>query len=97
LKQLKLQELQVLATLESIVSNQQGDNISLVHCETPIATPVVNPTTPSFQHQVGDLVVITNKICCTTNRPVNHGDQLATITKVAPFKFDVRINNGSTT
>jgi hypothetical protein len=97
LKQLKLQELQVLATLESIVNNQQGNNIPLVQCGTPIATPVTNATIPFQQHQVGDLVVITNKIRRSFNRPVNRGDRLATITKVTPSRIDLRTDNGSHT
>jgi hypothetical protein len=97
LKQLRLRELQVLATLESIVNNQQGNNIPLVQCGTPIATPVTDPTTPFQQHQVGDLVVSTNKMRRPINCPVNCGDRLATITKVTPSRIDLRTGNGSHT
>jgi hypothetical protein len=83
LKQLKLRELQVLASLETI----------LIH-NTPVATNIT-PISPPFQ--VGDLVFITNKVRRPINRQVNNGDRTAVITKVSPNRIDIRTSNGSFT
>jgi hypothetical protein len=97
LKQLKLRELQVLATLESIVANQQSDTITTTVPDLPIATNITPIITPTQPYQVGDLIVITNKIRRPINRSVNRGDQLAIILKVTPLRIDLRTNNGSLT
>jgi hypothetical protein len=83
LKELKLRELQVLASLETI----------LIH-NTPVATNIT-PISPLFQ--VGDLVFITNKIRRPINRPVNNGDRTAVVTKVSLNRIDLRTSNGSYT
>jgi hypothetical protein len=80
LKQLKIRELQVLASLELLVQRTE-------------ATAVIR-TSP---FQVGDAVVIINKIVHPINRPVNKSDRTAVVTKVAPSRIDLQTSNGSTT
>jgi hypothetical protein len=84
LKELKLRELQVLATLESIIQTQQTDN-------TLLASATSQRT---YTYKVGDQVIITNKVTRPLNRPVNQGDRAAIVTKVSTNRIDLQTKNG---
>jgi hypothetical protein len=84
LKELKLRELQVLATLESILQTQQTDN-------TLVASAI---SQTKHTYKVGDQVIITNKVNRPLNRTVNQGDRAAIVTKVSTNRIDLRTKNG---
>lgn len=91
LKQLKIRESQVLASLESAIQRQSEP--------APNARAAVSPDStvrPSI-FQVGDRVTITNKVKRPTDRPINRGDLTAVVLKVAPSRIDIRTSNGTKT
>jgi hypothetical protein len=91
LKELKIRELQVLNALESAIQNQTEP--------TPNAPTAAAPGTtarlPIFQ--IGDQVVITNKISSPNNRFANKGDRTAVVLKVALSRVDIKTSNGTKT
>jgi hypothetical protein len=88
LKQLKIRELQVLSSLESL--------IQLNHPYLTTTNVVPTPgRVPTFT--VGDRVVITNKTKRPLNRPTNKGDKTAIVIHVAPTRIDIITSNGTTT
>jgi hypothetical protein len=88
LKHLKLCELQVLSSLES-----------LVHSNHPnLTTNAVVPVPGSVRtFAVGNRVVITNKTIRPLNCPTNKGNKTAIILKIAPKRIDITTSNGTTT
>jgi hypothetical protein len=96
LKELKLRELQVLASLESIVQTQHNTTAATSPTQHNTST-AASPRALEALFQVGDRVVITNKIRRPINRPANNGDRTAVVTKVALNRIDIRTSNGSST
>jgi hypothetical protein len=98
LKELKLRELEVLSSLQTIVQGQQVQQATvhpLATIETIIQGQQVTDHTPLYE--VGDLVYINNKIRRPLHRNVNRDDRLAVVTKVAYNRIDVQTNNGTHT
>jgi hypothetical protein len=89
LKDLKLRELQVLLSLESLVHQNRPNHT--------ILTVPVSGTVPIPVFAVGDCVVITNKTTRPLNCPKNNGDKTATVIKVAPKRIDITTSNGFAT
>jgi hypothetical protein len=88
LKHLKLRELQVLSSLESLVHSNH------LNLTTNNVTPVPRHV-PTFA--VGNQVVITNKTSRPLNRPTNKGNKTAVVLHVAPTRIDITTSNGTTT
>jgi hypothetical protein len=85
LKELKLKELQVLATIESLIQQAEVTQGTLII-----------PGDPTF-FQVGDRVVIINKVRRPLNRSVNNGDRTAVVIKVSEGRIDLKTSNGFST
>ena len=85
--------------LQTIIEELQQLRIRQVQLLEAIDNVIshTEPANDNTQLQVGDRVLITNKIRRPLNRPVNQGDRVAVITKILPNHINIRTDNGNNT